>query len=374
MDKTSAVLGGMYCIVVLVLISIFVASPFKFDGSHQIIQNNPFDQTVTGSQLSLADLFAQSDQGVVQIIVDKSNGTLQDRDLGSGIVYDTSGHIITNNHVVQDSTKIRVVFHDGTSFPATVVGTDPYSDLAVVKVVPNTYVLYPLPLGNSSNLRIGDQVAAIGNPFGLSGSITSGIVSQLGRLLDPPDSSFSIPDVIQTDTPINPGNSGGPLLNMQGEVIGINTAIQSETGEFSGVGFSIPSNTMKKIVPSLIQTGHYEHPWLGITGISIDPDLSSTLQLPVSSGFMINTVVANSSAAKAGLHGYKETKIINGTQYEIGGDIIIAADGHPIQKIDDLLNYLQDQKSVGDNMTLTIIRDGKTMQITLTLQQRPNQF
>jgi S1-C subfamily serine protease len=374
LDKTSAVLGGMYCIVVLVLISIFVASPFKLDGSHQIVQTNPFDQTVTDSQLSLADLFAQSDQGVVQIIVDKSNGTSSDRDLGSGIVYDTGGHIITNNHVVQDSTKIRVVFHDGKSLPATIVGTDPYADLAVVKVVPNTYVLHPLPLGNSSNLRIGDQVAAIGNPFGLSGSITSGIVSQLGRLLDPPNSSFSIPNVIQTDAPINPGNSGGPLLNMQGEVIGINTAIQSETGEFSGVGFSIPSNTMKKIVPVLIQTGHYEHPWLGITGISIDPDLSSTLQLPVTSGFMINTVVPNSSAAKAGLHGYKETKTINGTQYQVGGDIIIAADGHPIQKIEDLLNYLQDQKSVGDNMTLTIIRDGKTMQVTLTLQQRPNQF
>lgn len=374
MDKTSAVLGGMYCIVVLVLISIFIASPFKLDGSHQIVQTNPFDQTVTNSQLSLADLFAQSDQGVVQIIVDKSNGTSSDRDLGSGIVYDTGGHIITNNHVVQDGTKIRVVFHDGKSLPATIVGTDQYADLAVVKVVPDTYVLHPLPLGNSSNLRIGDQVAAIGNPFGLSGSITSGIVSQLGRLLDPPNSSFSIPNVIQTDTPINPGNSGGPLLNMQGEVIGINTAIQSETGEFSGVGFSIPSNTMKRIVPVLIQTGHYEHPWLGITGISIDPDLSSTLQLPVPSGFMINTVVPNSSAAKAGLHGYKETKTINGTQYQVGGDIIIAADGHPIQKIEDLLNYLQDQKSVGDNMTLTIIRDGKTMQVTLTLQQRPNQF
>lgn len=374
MDKTSAVLGGMYCVVVLALISIFVASPFKLDGSHQIVQSNPFDQTVKDSQLSLADLFAQSDQGVVQIIVDKSNGSLPERDLGSGIVYDTSGHIITNNHVVQDSTKIRVVFHDGESLPATIVGTDPYADLAVVKVVPDTYVLHPLPLGNSSDLRIGDQVAAIGNPFGLSGSITSGIVSQLGRLLDPPNSSFSIPNVIQTDTPINPGNSGGPLLNMQGEVIGINTAIQSETGEFSGVGFSIPSNTMKKIIPVLIQTGHYKHPWLGITGISVDQDLSSTLQLPVSSGFMVNTVVPNSSAAKAGLQGYKETKTINGTQYEIGGDIIVAADGHPIQKIEDLLNYLQDQKSVGDNMTLTIIRDGKTMQITLTLQERPSQF
>ncbi len=374
MDKTRAILGGMYCVVALVLVSIFVASPLKLEDSYKIVQINSFDQTIKEPQLSLADLFAQSDQGVVQIIVDKSNGSTHNRDLGSGIVYDTSGHIITNNHVVQDGTKIQVVFHDGKSLPATIVGTDPYADLAVVKVVPDTYVLHPLPLGNSSNLRIGDQVAAIGNPFGLSGSITSGIVSQLGRLLDPPNSSFSIPNVIQTDAPINPGNSGGPLLNMQGKVIGINTAIQSETGEFSGVGFSIPSNTMKRIVPVLIQTGHYEHPWLGITGISVDQDLSSILQLPVSSGFMINTVIPNGSAAKAGLHGYKETKTINGTQYQIGGDIIIAADGHPIQKIEDLLNYLQDQKSVGDNMTLTIIRDGKTMQVTLTLQERPSQF
>lgn len=161
---------------------------------------------------------------------------------------------------------------------------------------------------------------------------------------------------------------------MYGKVVGINTAIQSETGEFSGVGFAIPSNTMKRIVPSLIQTGHYDHPWLGITGISVDSDLSDILKLPVSSGFMIYTVVPSSSAAQAGLHGYKETRTINGTQYKIGGDIIIAADSHPIKRIDDLLNYLQDQKSVGDKMVLTVMRDGKTMQITLTLQQRPNQF
>ncbi|MDE1765012.1 MAG: trypsin-like peptidase domain-containing protein [Thaumarchaeota archaeon] len=375
MDKTSVILGGIYCAVVLVLISIFIISPASPDALHQTTQANPFDQAIMKNfQLSVADLFAKSDQGVVQIIVNKANNSTVDRDIGSGIVYDTSGHIITNNHVVEDEVKIRVVFHDGHSLPAKVVGTDPYADLAVVKVEPGSYVLYPLLLGDSSEVRIGDQVAAIGNPFGLTGSLTSGIVSQLGRLLDPPHSSFSIPNVIQTDTPINPGNSGGPLLNMQGEVIGINTAIQSETGEFSGVGFAIPSNTMKRIVPVLIQTGHYDHPWLGITGTSIDQDLSSMLQLPTSSGFLIYTVVPNSSAAQAGLHGYKETKTINGTQYKIGGDIIIAADGYPIKKIEDLLNYLQDKKSVGDKLVLTIIRDGKDMQVTLTLQQRPNQF
>ncbi len=375
MDKTSIILGGIYCAVVLVLISVFIIAPTKQDTSNQITQTNPFDQIIMKkTQLSVADLFAKSDQGVVQIIVSKTNDSTVDRDIGSGIVYDTSGHIITNNHVVEGGFKITVVFHDGQSFPAKVVGTDPYADLAVINVNPSSYALYPLELGDSSKVRIGDEVAAIGNPFGLTGSLTSGIVSQLGRLLDPPNSTFSIPNVIQTDTPINPGNSGGPLLNMQGQVIGINTAIQSETGEFSGVGFAIPSNTMKRIVPILIQTGHYEHPWLGITGISVDPDLASTLKLPVSFGFQIITVVPHSSSDQAGLHGYKDTKTINGTQYKIGGDIIIAADGYPIKKINDLLNYLQDQKSVGDKMTLTIIRDGKTMPVTLTLQQRPDQF
>ncbi len=371
MDKTSVILGGIYCVIVLILTSVFIISPTKSDVPPQI---NPFDQVVMKNiQLSVADLFAKSDQGVVQIIVSKSNDSSIGRDIGSGIVYDTSGHIITNNHVVENGFKISVVFHDGQSLPAKVVGTDRYSDLAVIKVDPRSYVLYPLQLGDSSELRIGDQVAAIGNPFGLAGSLTSGIVSQTGRLLDPPNSSFSIPNVIQTDTPINPGNSGGPLLNMEGDVIGINTAIQSETGEFSGVGFAIPSNTMKRIVPVLIKTGHYDHPWLGITGLSIDPDLANTLKLPISFGFLINTVVSNGSASQAGLHGYTETTTINGTQYKIGGDIIIAADGHPVKKIDDILNYLQDQKSVGDKMVLTIIRDGKTMQVTLTLQQRPSQ-
>ncbi len=375
MDKTSVILGGIYCAVVLVLISVFVISPSKMDSPYQITQANPFDQSVRkGSQLSLADLFAKSDRGVVQIIVSKPGNSTTSKDIGSGIVYDQSGHIITNNHVVQDGSKIQVVFQDGQSLPAKVVGTDPYADLAVVKVEPASYVLHPLPLGDSSKLRIGDQVAAIGNPFGLTGTITSGIVSQLGRLLDPPNSSFSISDVIQTDTPINPGNSGGPLLDMEGKVVGINTAIQSETGEFSGVGFAIPSNTMKKIVPALIETGRYNHPWLGITGSSINADLASTLQLPILYGFMINTVVPNSSAAQAGLHGYNQTKVINGTQYKIGGDIIIAADDRPIKKIDDLLDYLQDQKSVGDKIVLTVVRDGKTMEFTLTLQQRPSQF
>ena len=178
--------------------------------------------------------------------------------------------------------------------------------------------------------------------------------------------------MIQTDAAINPGNSGGPLLNMQGEVIGINTAIQSSTGEFSGIGFAIPSNTMKRIIPALIHDGHYKHPWLGISGISIDPDLSSTLELPVQSGFLIQNVVPDSPASEAGLQGYKENKTIDGTKYKIGGDIIVGVDGNPVEKIEDILNYLQEQRSVGDTITLKIIREGKTVELSLTLQERPN--
>jgi S1-C subfamily serine protease len=376
LSKTTAILGGAYGTLVIILVFIFLFSPGKFDILNQASHTNSnfLDQlNPKNHELSLADIFAKSDDGVVQIIVRKSNDSSTERDIGSGIVYDASGHIITNNHVVESAQKISVVFHSGKSYNANVVGTDPYADLAVVKVDADASALYPLSLGNSADLRIGDEVAAIGNPFGLSGSMTQGIVSQLGRLLNPPDSSFSIPNVIQTDTPINPGNSGGPLLNMQGEVIGITTAIQSGTGEFSGVGFAIPSNTMKKIVPVLIETGHYKHPWLGISGVSIDFDLASTLQLPVSSGFLIEGVVPNSPAAIAGLHGATENKTIDGTKYEIGGDIVTGVDENPIKQIEDILDYLQDNKNVGDKITLEIIRDGKKMDVSLTLQERPAQ-
>lgn len=376
MDKTTVVLGGAYCATILVLLSFFVLFPLKMDSTEHVAQTGSIltDPEVKNPQLNLADLFSKSDSGVVQIIVRKSNDSSTERDIGSGIVYDTGGHIITNNHVVKNDANIRVVFRDGKSYSANVVGTDPYADLAVIKVNGDPITLHPLPLGDSSRLRIGDEVAAIGNPFGLTGSMTSGIVSQVGRLLNPPNSSFSIPDVIQTDVPINPGNSGGPLLNLRGEVIGINTAIQSGTGEFSGVGFAIPSNTMKKIIPLLIQSGHYKHPWLGISGISLDPFISDALQLPSSNGFLIEKVVPESPAAKAGLHGSNTTRTLDGIRYEVGGDIITAVDDQPVKQIDDLLNYLQDKKTVGDKIVLTILRGDKSMRITLTLEERPDQL
>ena len=372
MDKTTAVLGGVYGIVVLVLVFAFVFEQQKTDVIHQTSTLGNIVQSSPGSQLSLADLFSKSQDGVVQIVVRKTGDNASDRAIGSGIVYDLSGHIITSNHVVEDYQKIRVVFHDGQSYSAKVSGTDRFADLAVIKVDADPQALHPLPLGDSSKLRIGDQVTAIGSPFGLSGSMTSGIVSQLGRILNPPNlQSFSIPNVIQTDAAINPGNSGGPLLNNYGEVIGINTAIQTETGEFSGVGFAIPSNTMKKIVPVLIQTGHYKHPWLGVSGITVDPDLADSLGLSTHSGFLIENIVSDSPASKAGLHASNQTKTVDGIKYKFGGDIITGIDSIKVTKLEDLLNYLQDYKYAGDTMIMHIVRDNKTMDVTLTLQERP---
>ena len=375
LDKTTAILGGTYGIIILIIILAFVSEQQKIDPMHQtitplenIVQSNPT------SHLSLADLFSKSQDGVVQIIVRKTGDNSSDRAIGSGIVYDLSGHIITSNHVVDSYQKIRVVFHDGESYSAKITGTDQFADLAVIKVDDaNPQTLHTLSLGDSSKLRIGDQVIAIGSPFGLTGSMTSGIVSQLGRILNPPNiGSFSIPNVIQTDAAINPGNSGGPLLNDRGEVIGINTAIQTQTGEFSGVGFAIPSNTMKRIIPFLIQDGHYKHPWLGVSGITVDPDLSDSLGLSTQSGFLIENIVPDSPASKAGLHASNQTKMVDGIKYKFGGDIIIRVDNSPVQKLEDLLNYLQDNKSAGDKMILKISREGKAMDVTLVLQERPS--
>lgn len=372
MDKTTAVLGGIYAIIVLIMVSAFVLGP-QTSGIGQTSALGSLLQTGSGSQPSLADLFSKSQDGVVQIVVRKIGDNASDRSIGSGIVYDLDGHIITNNHVVDEHQKIRVVFHDGESYVAKVSGTDRFADLAVIKVDASPQTFHPLPLGDSSKLRIGDQVIAIGSPFGLSGSLTSGIVSQLGRILNPPNiSSFSIPNVIQTDTAINPGNSGGPLLNTRGEVVGINTAIQTQTGEFSGVGFAIPSNTMKRIVPALIKSGHYQHPWLGVSGLSVDPDLADGLGLPTRSGFLVENIVPGSPADKAGLHASYQNKTVDGIKYKYGGDIITGVDNNPVSKLEDLLNYLQDYKSVGDKMNIQIVRDNKTMELTLVLQERPN--
>lgn len=381
MDKTSTVFGGVIGGVIVMIVFALYLAPHGLDIPQQdIITTNEqsletIDETTIGNigEISLVDLFEKSDDGVVKVSVRKSSELPTGRSLGSGFVYDVSGHIITNNHVVEDSQKTTVTFLDGTSYNAKIIGTDPFTDLAVIQVDVNPSLLHPLPLGDSSSLRVGEQVAAIGNPFGLSGSMTSGIVSQLGRLLSTPGiASFSIPDVIQTDAAVNPGNSGGPLLNMKGQVIGINTAIQSGTGEFAGIGFAVPSNTISKIVPILIKNGKYQHPWLGISGVDIDPDLANILGLQDTRGLLVVSVVKDSPAEKVGLHGSSETKEIDGIKYQIGGDVILSVDHKDVRKIDDILIHLQREKKVGDTIDLEILREGRVTNFELILEERPN--
>src|SRR5919198_4618410 len=295
------------------------------------------------SSTSLPDVFDKVENSVVQITSTRSNPneviiingvpqTGRSTALGSGFVYDSQGHIITNYHVTAEATNADVTFTDGNTYSAKVIGKDPAADLAVLQIVDNfsEEKVMPLIIANSSNVRAGEQVAAIGNPFGLSGTITIGIVSQLGRLLPNPDTGFSIPNTIQTDAAINPGNSGGPLLNMQGQVIGMNTAIFSNTGAYSGVGFAIPSNTIAKEVPLLMKNATYTHPWLGISGGKITPDIAQSAGLPRNyKGVVVGSVQPGSPANKAGLQAM--TQDMSGSNTHIG-DIIIAVDGHPVRQ------------------------------------------
>ncbi len=321
--------------------------------------------------LSLIEIFEKAEPGVVRVNTIRNQTANETGGVGSGFVFDKKGHIITNAHVIEGSTKTVVTFLDGRSYNAEIIGMDEYTDIGVIKVNADLKLLNPLSLGDSSNLNVGEPIAAIGNPFGLSGSMTSGIVSQMGRLL-PSGSGYSIPDVIQTDAAINPGNSGGPLLNMRGNIVGINTAIQSTTGEFTGVGFAIPSQTVAKIVPTLISEGEYKHPWIGISGRDIDPDTANVLGLKDAIGFQIITVVENSPAANAGLIGSDKMIVVEGREYPTGGDIIVGVDGMDVRKIDDILVHLQRVKTVGDEMNLEILRDGRTTNVTIILQERPN--
>ena len=322
--------------------------------------------------------------------------------MGSGFVYDHNGDIVTNYHVVAGAKNntIVVTFMDGVSYEAKISGIDPYSDLAVVKLI-NLHEhadaiskLIPLELANSSSLRVGERVIAMGNPFGLSGTLTEGIISGLDRLmpasiddLTPPSSpqlfnnpykpstapSFSIPNIIQTDAAINPGNSGGPLLNMKGQVIGINTAIYSNTGAYAGIGFAIPSNFVIKIIPTLINGGSYKHPYLGLSGFNVTPEIAKILNLSKSSGYLVVNVTKNSPAFLAGIKGGNTTYNIKGAiPVQLGGDVIIKIDNNTVRKVNDILSYLENNKKVGDNVSLTVWKgDNKTKMITFALTPRP---
>jgi|SRR5271157_462811 len=307
--------------------------------------------------------------------------------LGSGWVYDTNGDIVTNNHVVQGETKVEVDFTSGQKVYGNVIGTDAYSDLAVVKVdlTASGLQLRPVPLGDSSSVKIGQIVIAIGNPFGLSGSMTTGVISGLGRTVQsgPQTStggSFSSGDIIQTDAPINPGNSGGPLLNLNGEVVGVNSQIETNNTNSSGqptssgVGFAISVNTIKRVIPSLIANGKYNYPYLGITSFSggLSLDVIQILGLKSTTGVYVTSVAAGGPAAKAGLRAGTTPVTAQGyTGLFSGSDLIIAADGQPIVDYDSLITYLALNKAPGDTVNLTVLRGDQKVNVPVILGARP---
>ncbi|MEN2974404.1 MAG: trypsin-like peptidase domain-containing protein [Candidatus Caldarchaeales archaeon] len=286
---------------------------------------------------------------------------------GSGFIYSSDGYIVTNYHVVENSETIQVFLNDRSVYTARIVGVDPYSDLAVLKIDTGDKSLNPLILGDSSNLRVGQPVIAVGNPFGLTYTLSTGVISQLNRLLESPGGR-SIPNVIQFDAAVNPGSSGGPLLDYSGRVIGVITAIASTTGEFAGVGFAIPSNTVKRVVKSLIETGVFEHPWMGIGGIDVNMEIAQLMNLKNAYGFLITGIADGSPAEKAGLRaGDRSVRLSDGTVVNIDGDVIIGVDNIKVFGLSELLSYIEEYKRPGDTIILKIFRENVEMDVPLTL-------
>jgi len=358
----------------IVLMLVFLASGTFIGGvanAQNLNETSNNNNNNNNNDLYLNDLFELVENSIVQVTKtmppanpfgpDKENTT----SLGSGFIYNNKSYIVTNNHVVENAKVVDVTFINGDRYTANVTGTDPFSDLAVIKINENTTTIpKPLVVGNSSELKVGDQVVAIGNPFGLDSSMTTGIVSQIGRLLSIDERGVSITNAIQTDALINPGNSGGPLLNMKGEVIGVNTA-----GIFpGGIGLAVPSNTVLKIIPILMEEKNYTHPWLGVTGNTLTADIAKREKLDrTQKGVIIDTIVRDSPADLAGLNGSS----INQFGEKRGGDLITALDGKPIIKMEDLISYLELNKAVNDNATLSIFRDGESIDKEITLKSRP---
>lgn len=293
---------------------------------------------------------------------------------GSGFVYDQSGHIITNYHVIEGAEELEVTLADGSMVHAEVVGADQYNDLAVLKIDVAPEKLYPVELGSSANLRVGQRAIAIGNPFGLDRTLTTGVISSLGRVIERANNR-PLAEVIQTDAAINPGNSGGPLLNSLGQVIGVNTAIQSPSGGSVGIGFAVPVDTVKRVVPELIANGRYPHPWLGFEGqvYRITPTLAEALKLPVEKGLLIARLYQDSPAHQAGLRGADRRLQVGRNVILVGGDIVTAIDDVPLESSDQLTIYLETQKLPGDQVILTLWRDGKEIKQPLYLGERPEE-
>ena len=327
----------------------------------------------TTASLSVSDVYEKAYKSVVEITTTLNQsspmgGEQQASGQGSGFVFDAEGHIVTNHHVVDGAQSVSVRFWDGSTYDATVVGTDPSTDLAVIKVDAPADVLFPLALGDSNSLSVGESVVAIGSPFGLEGTLTSGVVSALNREMTSPN-NFTISNSIQTDAAINHGNSGGPLLNAAGEVIGVNTQIKSDSGGSDGIGFAIPSSTVSSIVPQIISSGSVEHAYLGVGVASLSESVASELGVPA--GAMVTEVRQGTPAAEAGLHAASGSAMVDGQSYPTGGDVITAVDGTAITDGASLQTAI-DAKRPGDSVSITYTRDGTSTTVQVSLGTRPS--
>jgi S1-C subfamily serine protease len=294
---------------------------------------------------------------------------------GSGFVYDRQGHIVTNFHVVEGAGELYVTFSDETRVEASVVGFDPSNDLAVVKVDVATDLLHVIPIGDSANLKVGRFLVAIGNPFGLQQTLTTGVVSSLGRVIEGPDGRF-IGEIIQTDAAINPGNSGGPLLDLDGNLIGVNSAIISPSRASAGIGFAIPASTIQRVVPELIARGRYAHPWLGVSLMNVSPNLAERLnrsgvRTPGGGGVLVADVVSRGPAASAGIRGPSQMGVMGNLRIPLGADYILAIDGEPLQTDQDLTVLLETKHRVGDRVKVTVWREGQVLDASIVLGERP---
>jgi S1-C subfamily serine protease len=364
----AAVLGGV--------VAIGIGSAFSDEGGTTTVVGEPeaaaSELEVPAAQqdegMAIEDIYRRAAPGVVQVTVFGSD-PFSGQGLGSGFVIDKSGHIVTNFHVIEGADEVAVNFSGDDRVRARVVGSDPSTDIAVLRIDTPARALTALPLGNSDGVRVGDPVVAIGNPFGLERSASSGIVSALQRELRSP-AGFTIDRVIQTDAAINQGNSGGPLLNGRGHVIGVNTAIFSPSGGNVGIGFAIPINTVRDVVAELIDKGRVDHAWLGVSMATVDEELAETFRLPAERGVLVTDVVPGSPADEAGLEGGDTTVVVNGESYRLGGDIVTRADGKPVASAEELGDAVAD-KEPGDEIELEVRREDETEQVTVELGRRP---
>jgi len=339
----------------------------------EIIENIVKPAIILDENEALVDLYARANPSVVNITVfSQVDDLVLPASQGSGFVYDGDGNIVTNAHVVHGASEVEVTFSDGTARAAQIVGEDLNSDLAVVRVEALPAGVGPLPLGDMESLAVGQTVIAIGNPFGLEGTLTRGVISALGRTI-PALTVFTIPQSIQTDAAINPGNSGGPLLNLQGEVIGVNAQIETDGTSRSnlGVGFAIPVNIVKYVVPDLVQLGEHEWPWLGVQGGDVSPLLVEAMELPIDRGAYISNIIEDGPSSKSALRGSTDSETIRGRQVDTGGDIITAINGQTVNSFDDLLIYVALEVAPGDEVILKVYRNGEYIDVPVTLEKRP---